>query len=86
MAKNPDSAMVHHNMATTLAGNGEYQQAISHFQRTLELDPDDTDSHYNLGVAFSELEEWEQAVAHLTRTLELGHLPPPFTGIEAEPT
>ena len=76
LRKNPHSAMVHHNLATVFADNGEYQQAISHFQRTLELDPDDTDSHYNLGVAFSKREEWEQAVVHLTRTLEMGHLAP----------
>lgn len=42
VAKEPNNARAHNNLAVALEASGEYARALSEYKRALELDPKDT--------------------------------------------
>ncbi|HEY9647172.1 MAG TPA: tetratricopeptide repeat protein, partial [Chroococcidiopsis sp.] len=49
LALRPGQAAVHHDLGVAYAELGQYDQAIHHYQATLDLQPDHAKAHYNLG-------------------------------------
>ena len=50
IALDPDWALAHTLLATTIAGN--YPEAEREYQRAIELDPSNDNAHFNLGMIF----------------------------------
>jgi tetratricopeptide (TPR) repeat protein len=67
-AKNPTT---HYNLGVTLAGRGEDDGAIAHYQAALEIKPDFAEAHYKLGVALVRRGRIDEAIAHFGKTLEI---------------
>lgn len=49
-----------------------YDEAIKHFEKALEIDPNDIAVHFNLGCAYSLTEQKEKAFVHIHKAVELG--------------
>ncbi len=71
VAKAPENARAHYNFGNCLAWRGELDQAISHYQKALEIKPDDADTHNNFGIALASRGQFDEAVAHFQKALEI---------------
>jgi protein O-mannosyl-transferase len=61
----------HNNLGIALAGLGQIDAAIFHFQKALEIKPDDAETHYNLGIALAGRGQVDAAIAHYQKVLEI---------------
>lgn len=52
----------HYDNGITFLQDGDYSNALSTFQKVLDLDPDYKHIHYNLGRAYTELKEFDNAI------------------------
>ena len=71
VARNPQSWMVHNNLAEALAAAGRPADAIPHLEETLRLKPDSAEAENNLGDDLRRLNRPTEAILHLRRALEL---------------
>ena len=56
------------------AGQGNWEDAIAHFQAALALDPDYADTHFRLATAYENARQFQQAKTHFQRALDLDAL------------
>jgi tetratricopeptide (TPR) repeat protein len=70
LAKNPDSWMVHLNLAKILAARDEDAEAQHHFERQAELAPHLAETHWNLGINLAQRNQFDEALAAYDRALE----------------
>ncbi len=63
--------VAHNNLGKVLAGRGQLDSAITHFQKALELKPDYAEAHNNLGNALAGRGQVDSAIAHYQKALEL---------------
>src|SRR5208283_624018 len=61
----------YYNLGNTHHQRGEFDQAVSAYQRAVELNPHDAESWNNLGKTFKELNRLDDALAAYARALEL---------------
>ena len=61
LRKDPNDIIPLYNMASALAGQGKYQQAIVAFRHALALHPDDERTLNELGAALENSGDWQQA-------------------------
>lgn len=54
-----------------LFNSGEYQKAIPHFQKSLQIDPDFADAYLYLGRSYLNLGRWIEAISPLRTALRL---------------
>jgi tetratricopeptide (TPR) repeat protein len=78
LAKTPDDAKAHNNLAWLLATSPNPMfrdpgQAIKHAQRAVELTPKDGNPWNTLGVAQCRAGDWKAALASLEKSMELRH-------------
>lgn len=79
LAHNPDSWMVHVNIAQELLGKwreaGSQDQppvlAGTHLHRALELAPDISDPHFSMGMYASDRRDWPAAIEQFRRAIEI---------------
>ncbi len=71
LAKRPDNPRAHYNLGVALGGVGRMPEAISHFERALQLKPRYADAEINLGVALTCLGRMQEAIAHFDRAVQL---------------
>jgi tetratricopeptide (TPR) repeat protein len=64
-------AAANFNLGMTLAASGELAEAVSFFQRTIELQPDHVEALINLGALYGRARNSELAVQTLERAVEL---------------
>src|SRR5258708_36255516 len=64
LQKNPDCWMAHYNLGIVLSEQGEADQAIDHYRRSVALRPDYAEAHYNLGRLLVEHGQLADAIAH----------------------
>ena len=77
LAKNPNSWMVHLNLAKVLDARGQDQEALDHFLRQAELGPDVPDTHMDLGTYLANHRQFEAALEQYRWGLRLNpHSPP----------
>ena len=69
--RNPDCWLAHNNLGLILAGRGEVDEAIAHFQKALDIQPDHVQAHNNLGLALADRGESDEAIAHYRKALDL---------------
>jgi protein O-mannosyl-transferase len=71
VSRNPNSWMAHNNRAIGLARKGAFPEAITHFEKALELNPNHGEAHYNLANALLQVDREEEAIAHYERALQI---------------
>lgn len=69
--RNPASWMAHNNLAILLVDAGRADEAISHYEKALELRPNYAEAENNLGYALTTLGRPTEALPHLQRALQL---------------
>ncbi len=67
----PDDAVLHNNLANTLADSGKADEAVEHFNRSLLLEPGSAVTHNNLGSFLDELGRKDEAIVHYKKAMEL---------------
>ncbi len=50
---------------------GQYDRAISDFNKAIEINPRYADAYYNRGVAYGEKGEYDKAIADYTKAIEI---------------
>lgn len=71
IARNPRSWMAHNNIAINLVQRGEIDEAISHYDKALELDPSYGEAHYNLANALIRQKRVDEAIGHYEKAVAL---------------
>ena len=61
LRKDPDDGIALYNLASSLAGEGKYSEAVAEFQRILAAHRDDERALNGLGAAFNDSGDWQQA-------------------------
>jgi protein O-mannosyl-transferase len=69
--KRPDNVRAHYNLATALTTNGKLNEAVTHFNRTIELDPKHVEAHRNLGSVLAAQGKIEEGIEHFRSALEI---------------
>ncbi len=70
LAKNPDCAMAHNNLALILLGRGDTTQARAEFQDMVRLAPGDAEGHYNLANILADANDLSGATAQYEQALD----------------
>ena len=70
VAKNPDSWMVHLNLAKVLAARNNEAEAQHHFEQQVALAPRLAETHWNMGVNFARRNMPDEALLEYDRALE----------------
>ena len=70
LAIRPNAAPVHFNLGIDLEKFGQLEDAIFHFQRTLQSDPKHTWAEYRMAICLSNTDKLSEAVEHFERLLE----------------
>jgi tetratricopeptide (TPR) repeat protein len=71
LQKNPLCWMAENNLGNFLAQQGETAEAMSHYQRALEIKPDYAEAHYNLADAFAHQNQSGLAIEHLEAAVKI---------------
>lgn len=71
VARCPDEASAHHNLATVLLRQGRRQEAVECYQTALRLRPNWAPTHLQLGYAWRELGRHDEAAAAWRAVLDL---------------
>ena len=66
-----DKAKVEFGAGTMKAGSGQYQEAIIHFEKAIELNPNSAEAYNNWGFALNELKQYEEAIEKYKKAIEL---------------
>ena len=64
-----ENSLVHTNLGATLARQGKYDEAVSHYTEALRIKPDNANAHNNLGLALIHQGKYQEAVALFAETL-----------------
>jgi protein O-mannosyl-transferase len=67
----PNNPRAHANLGETLTALGKTGDAVTEFNRALEIDPDFVEAHSNLGMILASLGRTEEAVSHYERALRI---------------
>jgi len=71
LEKNPASWMAQTSFAAVLLGKGMSVEAISHFNKAIELAPDNVEPQNDLGYALLQMGRAEEALPYLQKALQL---------------
>ena len=64
-------AKAHNNIGRAFAKQKNFDMAIAHYNKALEINPDFANTYYNLGNVFLRRGELEEAIKHYTKALDL---------------
>lgn len=71
VAKAPKSHLAHANLGAAFQSRGDYETAVTHYRKAIELFPDEASIHSDLGSALSELGRQEEAIRELELAVKL---------------
>ena len=66
-----ESGIAHNNLATVLYEQGKVQEAIEHYQKSLEFTPQYVDANYNLATVFYKEGRFDEAAPYFRKVLEV---------------
>jgi protein O-mannosyl-transferase len=70
IVRNPNCWMAHNNLGLTLKAQGNWDEAIQHYERALQLKPDNADVLNNLGVALATQGKLDEATIYFQKALQ----------------
>ena len=65
------SDWAYNNRGFAYASKGDYDTAITNYNKALEFDPNDAWTYFQLGFAYSNKGNYDQAIADYTKAVEL---------------
>ena len=68
--RNPACWMAHNNLGLALAGRGQVDEAIAHYQQALTIKPDLATAYYNFAFVLAHLGRLDEAIAHYRKGLD----------------
>jgi tetratricopeptide (TPR) repeat protein len=71
LARNTGCWMAHNNLGMVLFEKGKLDEAIHHYQRTLEMQPDFWDADYNLGTALLGKGQVDEAIFYCDKAVRM---------------
>jgi protein O-GlcNAc transferase len=71
LVHDPDDADVLHLLGTVSLQRGDYDSAITYFEKLLRINPDDADAYYDMGLALEEKAEYDEAIVNYRKALSL---------------
>ena len=71
LAKNPNCSTAHSGLGAFLLEGGKLDEAITQYQKALEITPDYADAHADLGAAFAQKGQVDKAMALYRKALEI---------------
>jgi tetratricopeptide (TPR) repeat protein len=71
LKSNPDAWQAHDNLASALLQQGQVDQAIAHFQKSVQIWPQDVLAHNGLGVALVRGGRVDEAISEFGKAAEL---------------
>ena len=71
VARNPEAAGAHLNLAQALIDEGRLEEAVQAGKVAVEQRPDSYDAHINLAIALGNLERFDESERHLRRAVEI---------------
>lgn len=71
LARYPDNARAHDNLAFAYYQQGQYARAFHHYQRAVAIQPTRLRAHFNLGILHSAARRYEAAIASFKAALAL---------------
>ena len=72
LKENPRNHVALNNLGLVLAGNGQIEAALTHFERALEIQPMYADAYNNIGTALSHTGRTREAIVQYQKALDLG--------------
>jgi len=69
--KSPNKARSHNNLGVALKEQGRLEEAVKHFEKTIDIDPQFTEAYNNLGNSYIKLGEFKKAIAHYKMALNI---------------
>ncbi len=71
VAKRPNNARGHNNLADYLFRQGKVEEAIAHFSEAIRIRPDFAEPRYNMGNALAKQGKLDEAIAHYAEALRI---------------
>ena len=71
IATTENNCIAHYNLGDALLKRGQVDEAITHFQKALQIRPDFAAAHNNLGNVLLEKGQVDEAIAHFQKALEV---------------
>ncbi len=71
LACTSQNRMAHYNLGVALVDRRRVDEAISEYQKALDIKPDYAEAHNNLGVALANRGQFDEAIAHYRNALEI---------------
>jgi tetratricopeptide (TPR) repeat protein len=71
LACTSDNAVAHNNLGTVFFQQKRMDEAIAHFQQSLEIKPDYAEAHYNLATVLLQQGRTDEAIAHFQKAVEI---------------
>jgi tetratricopeptide (TPR) repeat protein len=69
--KSPQKARPHNNLGHALEGEGEFDEAISHYLEAIRIMPDYAEARGNLGAVLKKQGKIDEAIVHLRMAVQL---------------
>jgi len=69
--KYSETARVHNNLAMAYADKKDFEKAIFHYQRAIEISDVYPQTHNNLGNAYKEINQFEKAIEEFERAIKM---------------
>jgi tetratricopeptide (TPR) repeat protein len=69
--KNPDSLMAHLNLGVEYAQQGRLDEAISHYNKVLQLNPNYAQAYTDLGLVFMKKSNLDKAISYFQQALQI---------------
>ncbi len=71
VAKAPNNAGARYNLAKALAWRGQFDRALTQYQKILEIKPDYAEAHNNLATIFVQFGRVNEAIDHYRKSLQI---------------
>ena len=49
----------------------EYNKAILHYEKAIDIDPSNSLAHNNLGILYNDLKEYNKAILHYEKAIDI---------------
>ena len=71
LTKNPNCSLIENNLGLVLADRGQFDDAIQHFRRAIELKSDCHEAYNNLGTVLADTQGPQQAIVQFQKSLQI---------------